>query len=70
VQIVSARRANRDAERSSSASGDKASTTLLDLLLDARDGDVSDAASAGGSSSHLTDTEVVDQAVTFLLAGA
>jgi cytochrome P450 len=44
-----------EAARSSEA------TTLLDLLLDARD--------EGVSGGHLTDEEVVDQATTFLLAG-
>lgn len=60
LRLVQERRAARAKDTAARAK----SSTLLDLLLDARD------ESAATAAASLTDDEVVDQAATFLIAGA
>lgn len=73
LRVIAARRAARGAalddsapaENSASQTGVRGTeSTLLDLLLNATDSE------AGAASAGLTDAELLDNAVTFLFAGA
>ena len=73
LALIVKRRENRAAVSASAAttaslttSDSATATSLLDLLINARD---SEAASGASSQGGLSDEELLDNAMTFLLAG-